>query len=81
MHCGLQVRLGPGSELFAFLASCIQQFLAEQPELQTLPNIPLGFTFSFPTQQLSLNSATLATWTKVNRQSSILLEPTNCFSY
>ena len=39
-------------------------------------SLTLGFTFSFPTQQLSLNSATLATWTKVNRQSSILLEPT-----
>jgi len=64
VHCGLQVRLGPGSELFAFLASCIQQFLAEQPELQTLPNIPLGFTFSFPLSQKALDKGLLVNWTK-----------------
>ena len=67
--------------LFNFMADRLEEFVVGAGLAGS--SLTLGFTFSFPTQQLSLNSATLATWTKVNRQSihSILFETTNCFSH
>ena len=54
------------ADLFAFLASCIKETV-EQLE-GSLPGadkpLPLGFTFSFPTQQSALNQGTLISWTK-----------------
>jgi hexokinase len=54
------------ADLFPFLASCIKETV-EQFE-GSLPGadkpLPLGFTFSFPTQQSALNQGTLISWTK-----------------
>eukprot|EP00802_Teleaulax_amphioxeia_P008016 Tamp_08024.p1 GENE.Tamp_08024~~Tamp_08024.p1 ORF type:complete len:459 (+),score=112.67 Tamp_08024:135-1379(+) len=54
------------ADLFPFLASCIKETV-EQLE-GALPAadspLPLGFTFSFPTQQSALNQGTLISWTK-----------------
>ncbi|XP_072946015.1 hexokinase type 2-like [Epargyreus clarus] len=61
-HISDELRLGPGEELFEFLADCVQDFLrAEGLEHEDLS---LGFTFSFPMKQHSISSGELITWTK-----------------
>ncbi|EDV20785.1 uncharacterized protein TRIADDRAFT_50939 [Trichoplax adhaerens] len=57
-----EVMTGTGRDLFAFIADCIKSFLQKYDIKGS--NIPLGFTFSFPCTQHSLNRATLITWTK-----------------
>ncbi|RLW02902.1 hypothetical protein DV515_00006790 [Chloebia gouldiae] len=53
---------GTGEELFDHIMDCIIDFQMKQKLMaQTLP---LGFTFSFPCQQLGLDKALLLTWTK-----------------
>ncbi|NXV72346.1 HXK3 protein, partial [Atlantisia rogersi] len=53
---------GTGEALFDHIIECIMDFqLKEDLMEQTLP---LGFTFSFPCQQLGLDKAVLLTWTK-----------------
>ena len=51
-----RLRLGPGVELFDFLAECIKDFLSSAIEsLSSLGDhdvLPLGFTFSFPMTQV-----------------------------
>ena len=51
-----RLRLGPGVELFDFLAECIKDFLTSAMDsLPTLGDhnvLPLGFTFSFPMTQV-----------------------------
>ncbi|KAG6941283.1 hexokinase 3, partial [Chelydra serpentina] len=57
-----QVALGPGSQLFDHIVECIADFQTKQGMMgQTLP---LGFTFSFPCQQTSLDQGILLSWTK-----------------
>lgn len=55
-------RLGPGEQLFEFLADCIHDFLKSNDILHR--RFPLGFTFSFPMIQKSLSVGILLTWTK-----------------
>lgn len=55
-------RVGCGIALFDYMATCLVQFVTEQG-LEDVP-LPLGFTFSFPMKQHSLNSGYLVTWTK-----------------
>ncbi|KFU92925.1 Hexokinase-2, partial [Chaetura pelagica] len=53
---------GTGEALFDHIIECIIDFQQKQDLVgQTLP---LGFTFSFPCQQLGLDKAVLLTWTK-----------------
>eukprot|EP01121_Diplochlamys_sp_Union-15-3_P019515 TRINITY_DN7384_c0_g1_i1.p1 TRINITY_DN7384_c0_g1~~TRINITY_DN7384_c0_g1_i1.p1 ORF type:complete len:278 (-),score=67.56 TRINITY_DN7384_c0_g1_i1:710-1543(-) len=54
---------GHGEELFNFIAKCVQDFYQQQ-EKKVSGDAPLGFTFSFPVQQTSINSGTLIQWTK-----------------
>lgn len=56
------LRIGPGSELFDFLAACIYDFLETRSKLDH--KLPLGFTFSFPMTQQDLNVGILVSWTK-----------------
>lgn len=51
-----------GVDLFDFFAECIAGFLKDEG-LPTGPH-KLGFTFSFPVLQKSINSGTLITWAK-----------------
>ncbi|XP_034097982.1 hexokinase type 2-like [Drosophila albomicans] len=53
---------GPGTDLFDFIAECLAGFCKEQ----NIGNdrIPLGFTFSFPLQQIGINKGILRRWTK-----------------
>ena len=58
---------GPGSDLFDFMVDVMVEFLKSHNMLQdATANDPfhLGFTFSFPTKQHSLDQAHLAGWTK-----------------
>ncbi|VDP13312.1 unnamed protein product [Soboliphyme baturini] len=52
---------GNGETLFDHIANCLSKFVKEN-ELEE--NLPLGFTFSFPCQQVSLTDAKLISWTK-----------------
>ena len=54
--------LGPGSDLFDFMADCLFNFMQSHNLLGK--RYHLGFTFSFPTVQHGLAKADLATWTK-----------------
>lgn len=55
-------RLGEGSILFTFLASCIHSFLSEFGILDR--SFSLGFCFSFPMEQEGLALGRLVSWTK-----------------
>jgi hexokinase len=48
---------GHGSTLFGFIADAVKRW--DLP-----PGSQVGFTFSFPVKQTSLNSGTLIQWTK-----------------
>ena len=48
------LRLGPGENLFHFLAECILDFLTVQ-KLTSSQKFNLGFTFSFPMTQQGLD--------------------------
>ena len=61
-HVAEPLRLGPGVELFDFLADCIHSFLEEHNLLGE--QLALGFTFSFPMYQKSLDCGILVAWTK-----------------
>lgn len=56
------IMVGLGQELFDHIAKCLAEFSAElgiQDEV-----LPLGFTFSFPCQQVGLTKGLLIKWTK-----------------
>ncbi|XP_030376043.1 hexokinase type 2-like [Scaptodrosophila lebanonensis] len=53
---------GPGKDLFDFIAECLANFVQEQKVENE--ELPLGFTFSFPVQQLGLANGVLVAWTK-----------------
>ncbi|CAG0901734.1 unnamed protein product [Darwinula stevensoni] len=57
-----EVRLGPGEQLFDFLADCIKDFLEKKH--YTGEKLTLGFCFSFPMHQKALNVGILVHWTK-----------------
>lgn len=48
---------GTAEQVYGFLADCIKE---AKPE----GNLPLGFTFSFPSEQTAINRSTLVIWTK-----------------
>ncbi|XP_068240414.1 hexokinase-2-like [Palaemon carinicauda] len=61
-HIPDEVRLGPGEKLFDFLADCLAQFLTKREFAGR--HFLLGFTFSFPMTQKSLDVGILVSWTK-----------------
>ncbi|XP_075216060.1 hexokinase-4-like isoform X2 [Lycorma delicatula] len=61
-HIADELRLGCGLKLFDFLASCIADFVKVFNVADK--TLPLGFTFSFPMHQRSLDIGLLVTWTK-----------------
>ncbi|XP_067161174.1 hexokinase-3 [Apteryx mantelli] len=58
----LAVMQGTGEALFDHIIDCIMDF--QQKQGLTGQVLPLGFTFSFPCQQLGLDKAVLLSWTK-----------------
>lgn len=69
-HIEDEIRVSDGAKIYDFLAECLFNFLHIEAEVhqfletRNLKYLPLGFTFSFPMKQHSLNSAELVTWTK-----------------
>ncbi|XP_064017969.1 hexokinase-2-like isoform X2 [Pogoniulus pusillus] len=53
---------GTGEALFDHIIECIMDFQQKQDLMEQV--LPLGFTFSFPCQQLGLDKAVLLNWTK-----------------
>ncbi|NWH71416.1 HXK3 protein, partial [Piaya cayana] len=53
---------GTGQALFDHIIDCMRDFQMKQDLKNRV--LPLGFTFSFPCQQLGLNKAVLLSWTK-----------------
>jgi len=58
------IMTGTGKQLFDHIAKCLAEFMKAEKLNKANTVYPLGFTFSFPCAQQSLNSATLVTWTK-----------------
>eukprot|EP00999_Lentomonas_sp_LEN2_P001936 NODE_308_length_1672_cov_86.117799_g276_i0.p1 GENE.NODE_308_length_1672_cov_86.117799_g276_i0~~NODE_308_length_1672_cov_86.117799_g276_i0.p1 ORF type:complete len:493 (-),score=90.39 NODE_308_length_1672_cov_86.117799_g276_i0:53-1531(-) len=58
-----QIKRGPGSQLFDFLAKCVEEFFVEHDISLSEPQ-DMGFTFSFPVEQTGIASGTLVSWTK-----------------
>ncbi|NXV88940.1 HXK3 protein, partial [Calonectris borealis] len=56
------VTQGTGNALFDHIVECIMDFQLKQDLMEQV--LPLGFTFSFPCQQLGLDKAVLLSWTK-----------------
>lgn len=56
------IMVGSGEELFDHIAKCLAEFAVEM-EIQD-EILPLGFTFSFPCQQVGLTKGLLIKWTK-----------------
>ncbi|KAM9325011.1 hexokinase HKDC1-like [Gastrophryne carolinensis] len=56
-----EIITGNKTELFDFLADCLEDFMKKR---QITENLPLGFTFSFPCKQTKLDEAVLINWTK-----------------
>lgn len=60
------LKLGEMTQLCDFIAECVNNFLSEQGHDDIDPEAPLqlGFTFSFPVFQTSINRGVLKQWTK-----------------
>ncbi|KAK0537062.1 hypothetical protein OC842_001758 [Tilletia horrida] len=60
------LKTGPVADLFEYMAQSVGEFLKSTGALPEPGDVPLsmGFTFSFPVQQTSLDSGTLLQWTK-----------------
>ncbi|XP_055838673.1 hexokinase type 2-like [Episyrphus balteatus] len=57
-----EIMTGPGVQLFDHIAECLYTFMKEQNLVDE--HLHLGFTFSFPCQQLGLTKGILVRWTK-----------------
>ncbi len=57
------IMTGSSIELFDWIASCVELFF-EENGISRYVNYHLGFTFSFPVEQLAINSGRLIQWTK-----------------
>ncbi|KAK7494495.1 hypothetical protein BaRGS_00014148 [Batillaria attramentaria] len=58
------VLCGPVKGVFDFIAGSILDFETKYGLGDRKDPLPLGFTFSFPSKQIALNSSILVTWTK-----------------
>jgi len=61
--CSKELMTGSGSKLFDYIASCLNEFVTLH-DIRSAKILPLGFTFSFPMSQSSIDSGTLVRWTK-----------------
>jgi len=67
-----EIKTGTGEALFGFIADSVAHFLATKCD-NTLDGV-LGFTFSFPCHQTTLNSGELLTWNKGFSASGVIGE-------
>lgn len=61
-HLPQKLLVGPGVDLFDYFAECLSNFIYSQ-QLEN-EELPLGFTFSFPLKQVSIDKGILVSWTK-----------------
>lgn len=61
--CSKELMTGSGIKLFDYIASCLEEFITSEG-IKSSSVLPLGFTFSFPMSQSSIDSGTLVRWTK-----------------
>ena len=61
-----ELKTGTAEELWEYIADCIEQFIEyhHEEDLEDLPVIPLGFTFSYPATQHYIDHGILQRWTK-----------------
>ncbi|EDN07130.1 hexokinase [Histoplasma mississippiense (nom. inval.)] len=60
-----ELKSGESSELWEYIADCVQQFIEYYHDGCTaLPDLPLGFTFSYPATQEYVDHGVLQRWTK-----------------
>lgn len=57
-----EIMTGTGEKLFDHIAECLANFMKKYNVINE--HLPLGFTFSFPVQQLGLTKGILVSWTK-----------------
>ncbi|CEI87518.1 hypothetical protein RMCBS344292_01929 [Rhizopus microsporus] len=76
-----ELKIGPMRVLCDFIADCVDSFLTEHGTEDSQEIIQLGYTFSFPVLQTSINRGVLKQWTKgfacsgaVGRDVAILLQ-------
>lgn len=58
-----ELMTGSGIKLFDYIADCLNNFVNTNG-INSTSFLPLGFTFSFPVAQTSINSGKLVRWTK-----------------
>ncbi|XP_038071150.1 hexokinase-2-like isoform X2 [Patiria miniata] len=63
-HLPEEILSGTADMFFGYIADNIELFMKNHCPDGTFDELPLGFTFSFPSDQHSLNSADLNLWTK-----------------
>lgn len=61
--CSKDLITGSGEKLFDYIANCLKQFVNIH-KIKSTSAMPLGFTFSFPMSQSSIDSGKLLRWTK-----------------
>ncbi|KAL1139362.1 hypothetical protein AAG570_006346 [Ranatra chinensis] len=61
-HISDELRVGCGNKLFDYLAECVSNFIHSEGIADK--KLPLGFSFSFPMHQRSLDVGILRQWTK-----------------
>jgi hexokinase len=59
-----ELKTGTAEELWGYVADCIQQFVDYHHEGEAIGQLPLGFTFSYPVTQNSIDHGVLQRWTK-----------------
>lgn len=58
------IKTGTSEELFDYIADCVKQFLISNHEETRMEEMSLGFTFSYPCTQDSVDHGILQRWTK-----------------
>lgn len=59
-----ELKTGSGDEIWDYMADCVQQFIEYHHEGKPVPELPLGFTFSYPATQDYIDHGVLQRWTK-----------------
>lgn len=60
----LDIRTSTADQLFDFIAKCLKEFVDQEYKDGCSAPLPLGFTFSYPASQRSVNTGVLQRWTK-----------------
>lgn len=66
-HIPADVKTGTAEHLFDYIANCVKSFLIQTHEDQSLDSVKdlkLGFTFSYPCEQNAIDHGVLQRWTK-----------------